>query len=109
MSQRHQIMPPNPTVEDTLEDVDIVSYYHPESAFNFEGWVEEQTVLLSLQPHSPAPAIVAPSTDSNPDEVIGSTSIQFRPPGARNKGKTPASRVVTPAAQASTHMSNQLQ
>jgi len=109
MSQRPQIMPLNPTVEDTLKDVDMVPYYRPESAFNFEGWVEEQTALPSLQPRSPAPGIVAPSTDSNPDEVIGSTSVQFRPPAARNKGKTPASQAVTPAAQASTHMINQLQ
>ena len=87
----------------------MVLYHHLESAFNFEGWVEGQSALPSLQPRSPAPAIVAPSTDSNPDEVIGSTSVPFRPPVVRNKGKTPASRAATPAAQASTHMINQLQ
>ena len=109
MAQRYQILPLTPTVEDAMDDVDLVPYHHPESAFHFEGWVEGQTALLSLQRCSLIPAIVAPSTDSNPDEVIGSTSHQFRSPEVRNKGKTPTSRAATSAAQGSAHMLNQLQ
>lgn len=66
-------------VEDLIEGVDLIPYYCAKLAFNFKGWVEVQTALLVLQSYSGVPAIIAPSTDSNPDEVISSTSIQFRP------------------------------
>jgi len=75
MTQRRQIMPPNSNVEDMIDSMDLVPYHRPESAFNFEEWVAGQTVLLSLQRRFPVPTIVAPSTDSNPDEVIGGTSV----------------------------------
>ena len=64
-----------------MDDVALTPYHRPDSAFNFEGWQEGQAVPLVLQPHNPPPAITAPSTDSNPEEVIYSTTTQFRPSG----------------------------
>ena len=47
------------------------------------------------------------STDSNPDTVIGRTSIQFRPPVATYKGKTPQ-RTQTTRLAISASMQQQL-
>ena len=82
----HQILPPPPTVEDTMDDVALTLYNRPESAFNFEGWQEQpQRVLRSLLPRSPPQATAAPSTDSSPEVVIHSAPLQFQP--QRRKGK----------------------
>ena len=48
----------------------------------------------------PPPSITAPSTDSDPDHIIHSTTTQFRPSGSQRKGKTPVrSQVPTPEPQ----------
>ena len=84
----HQILPPPPTVEDTIDDVALTSYNRPESAFNFQGWQEApQRGLPSLIPRSPLSVATAPSTDRSPKAVIHSVPLQFE--RQRLKGKAP--------------------
>ena len=84
----HQILPPPPTVEDTMDDVALTLYNRPESAFNFEGWQEAPHCgLLSLLPCSLLQVTPAPSTDSSSQAVIHSIPLQFQP--QRRKGKAP--------------------
>ena len=81
-----QILPPPPTVEDTMGDVALTPYNRPESAFNFEGCQEApQRGLPSLLPHSPPSVAAALSPDSSSEPVIHSVPLQFQP--QRSKGK----------------------
>ena len=82
-------LPPPPTVEDSMDDVALTSYRRPESAFDFDGWNSSQSTLPQLMAREPTAAITDPSTDSDPDHVIHSTTTQFRPSGSQCKGKTP--------------------
>ena len=84
-----QILPPPLTVEDTIDEVALISYNCSESAFNFEAWQETSLCgLPSLPLYFPPQATAAPSTDSSPKAVIHSVPLQFQP--QRCKGKTPA-------------------
>lgn len=91
-----RMLPPAATVEDAMDDVALTPYNRPQSAFNFEGWQDNQTALPQILPRSPPPAISAVSTDSDPDAVVHSTTVQFRPQGSQRKGKQPASKPPTP-------------
>ena len=80
--------PPHPTVEDTM-DVAMEPYvpqpptpFRTQSAIEFDGW-QDETALQTLLPRSPSPATIV-STDSDPEQVIGSTTTQFRPPGLKS-------------------------
>ena len=78
MSQR-SIQPPPPTVEDSMYNVALTPYNHPESAFNSAGWQEApQRGLPSLLPRFPPEATSAPFTDSSPEAVIHSVPLQFQ-------------------------------
>ena len=71
-----------------MDDVALTPYNRPESAFNFEGCQEApQRGLQSLLPRSPASVAAAPSTDSSPEAVIHTVTLQFQP--QRRKGKNP--------------------
>ena len=73
-----QILPPPPTVEDTMDNVVLTPYNRPESAFNFEGWQETPLRgLLSLLPRSPPLVAATPCTDSSLEAVIHSVLLQF--------------------------------
>ena len=75
----HQILPPLPTVENTMDDVAVTCYNHPGSAFTEEGWQEElQHELQQLLSHSLPTATDASSTDSSPEAVIHKVLLQFR-------------------------------
>ena len=81
-----QILPPPPTVEDAIGDVELIPYTRPDSAFNFEGWQEApQRGLPSLLPRSPSSVAAAPSTESSPEAVIYSVPLHFQP--RHRKGK----------------------
>jgi len=67
-------LPPPLTVEDTMDDVALTSYCCPKSAFDFDGWNGSQSTLPQLMARQPPAAITAPSTDSDPDHVIDSTT-----------------------------------
>ena len=83
-----------------MDDVALTAYRRPESAFDFDGWNRSQSTLPQLMAREPQAAITAPSTDSDPDHVIHSTTTQFRPQGSQRKGKTPVrSHVPTPEPQ----------
>ena len=72
-----QIIPPPPTVEDTMDDVVCTYYNRPESAFNFEGWQEgPQCGPPVLLPQSPSSAAAIPSTDSSSEAVIYSIPLE---------------------------------
>ena len=95
-----RVLPPPPTIEDNMDDVALTSYRRPESAFDFDGWNRSQSTLSQLMAHEPPAAITAPSTDSDPDHIIHSTTTQLRPSGSQRKGKTPVrSHVPTPEQQ----------
>ena len=71
-----------------MEDVALIPYNRPESAFNFEGWQETpQRGLPSLLSRSPPSVAAALSTDSSPEAVIHSVQLQFQP--QCRKGKAP--------------------
>ena len=82
-------LPPPPTVEDTMHDMALTSYRRPESAFDFDGWNRCQRTVLQLMAHKPSTAIITPSTDSDLDHIIHSTTAQSRLLGSQRKGKTP--------------------
>ena len=83
-----QILPPFPTVDDTIDDVALTPYNHPECTFNFEGWHEaSQRGVLILLPCSPLSITAATSTDRSSEAVIHNVQLQFQPQGS--KGKAP--------------------
>ena len=72
MTGRRQILPPPPHVEDEMEQQN--SEYQVERFGAQSPW--QPTQLPGLLPHRDPPAITTTtSLDSNPDTVIGSTSI----------------------------------
>ena len=74
-----QILPPPLTVEDSMDNVSLIPYYHPAATFNFEGRQEEQVCgLLQLLPHSPLQASAAPSTQISTEVVIARLLIEFQ-------------------------------
>ena len=86
MSVRSQILPPPPHVEDKMEQ--DTTAYQVERFGAQTPW--QPTQLLRLLEHRDPPATTTTtSTHSNPDTVIGSTSIQFRPLVGTYKGKSP--------------------
>ena len=71
-----QILPPPATVEDAMDDVALIPYNRPESAFNFEEWQEPQhRVLPQLLRLSSQQATAVPSTVSSPEAVIDSVPV----------------------------------
>ena len=80
------MLPPPPAVEHAMEDVALMPYNRPESAFNFEGWQETpQRGLPSLLPRSLPSVVAAPSIDSCPEAVIHSVPLQFQPQSRKRK------------------------
>ena len=68
----------------------------------------QATQLPGLLKHrDPLATTITTSTDSNPDTVIGSTSIQFPPPVGTYKGKSPQ-RIQTTTPSITTSMQQQL-
>ena len=102
MSGRKQILPPQPHVEDEMDTTE----YQVERFGAQSPW--QPTQLPGLLEHRDPPATTTTtSTDSNPDTVIGSTSIQFRPPIGTYKGKSPQ-RTQTTTPSITTSMQQQL-
>ena len=97
MSGRKQILTPQPHVEDEMDTTE----YQVEHFGAQRQW--QPTKLSGLLEHRDPPATTTTtSTDSNPDTVISSTSIQFRPPAATYKGKPPQrTQTTTPSIFAS--------
>ena len=84
MSAQSQLLPTQPHVEDETDTTE----YQVECFGAQSPW--QPTQLSGLLEHRDPPASTSTtSTDSNPDTVIGSTSIQFRPPVVTYKGKSP--------------------
>ena len=77
MAGRRQILPPPPHDEDEMEQ--DTSEYHVERFGAQSPWQPTQLSGL-LEYRDPPTTTTTTSTDSNPDTVIGSTSVQFRPP-----------------------------
>ena len=104
MSGGRQILPPPPHFEDDMEQD---TNDHQVERFGAQSaW--QPTQLAGLREHRDSPATTTTtSTDSNPDTVIGSTSIAFRPPAATYKGKNPQ-RMQTTTPSISTSMQQQL-
>ena len=72
-----------------MDDVALIPYNPPGSAFHFEEWQEApERGLPSLLPCSPPSLAAAPSTDSSLEAVIHSVPLQIEP--QRRKGKAPA-------------------
>ena len=104
MSGRRQILPPPPHVEDEMEQ--DTTEYQVERFGAQSPW--QPTQLSGLLEHrDPATTTTTTSTDSNPDTVIGSTSVQFRPPIGTYKGKSPQ-RTQTTTLSISASMQQQL-
>ena len=71
-----------------MDNVALMPYNRPESAFNFQGLQEApQRELPSRLPYSPPSVAAAPSIDSSPETVIHSVLLQFQL--QRRKGKAP--------------------
>ena len=102
MSGRKQILPPQPHVEDEMDTTE----YQVERFGAQSPWQPTQVSGL-LEHRDPPATTTTTSTDSNPDTVIGSTSIQFRPPAATYKGKSPQ-RTQTTTPSISSSMQQQL-
>ena len=84
-----QILPPSPTIADSMDNVSHTSCNSLESAFNFETWQEApQHGLLQLLLCSPLQATTAGSTDSSLEEVIHSLPLQLQ--SKRRKGNATA-------------------
>ena len=86
MSGRRQILPPPPHVADEMEQE--TTEYQVERFGAQSPWQPTQLPGL-LEHRDPPVTTTTTSTNSNPDTVIGSTSIQFRPLVGTYKGKSP--------------------
>ena len=102
MSGHNQILPPQPRVEVEMHTTD----YEVERFGAQSPWPQTQISGL-LEHRNPPMTTTTTSTDSNSDTVIGSTSIQFRPPAVTYKGKSPQ-RTRTTTTSISTSMQQQL-
>ena len=84
MSERRQILPAQPHVEhagDTTE--------HQVACFGAQSRWQPTQISGLLEHKYPPKTTTTISTHSHPDAVIGSDSIQFRPPVATHNGKSP--------------------
>ena len=99
MAGRRQILPPPPHVADEMEH--YTTEYQVERFGAQSPW--QPTQLSGLLDHSDPPTTTTTtSTDSNPVTVIGSTSIQLRPPVGTYNGKSaPRTQTSTPSISAS--------
>ena len=97
MSGRRQILPPQTHVEDGMD----ATAYQVEPYGAQSPW--QHTQIRSLLKHrDPPTTTTTTSTDSDLHTVICSTSIQFRPPAATYKGKSPQrTKTTTPSISAS--------
>ena len=104
MAGRRQILPPPPHDEDEMEQ--DTTEYQVERFHGQSSW--QPTQLPSLLENRDPPATTSTTfTNSNPDTVIGSTSIQFRLPVGTYKGKSPhRTKTITPSI--TTSMQRQL-
>ena len=104
MSVRRQILPPPPHVEYEIEQ--DTTEFQVERFGAQSPW--QPTQLSGLLEHRDPPVTTTnTSTHSNPDTVISSTSIQFRPPVGTYKGKSPQ-RTQTTTPSITTSMPQQL-
>ena len=104
MSDRRQILPPPPHVEDEMQQ--DTTEYQVERFRAQSPW--QSTLLPGLVEHRDPPATTTiRCTESNLDTVIGSTSIQFYPPVGTYKGKSPQ-RAQTTTPSITTSMQQQL-
>ena len=93
MSGRSQILPPAPHVEDEMEQ--DTTEYRVERCGAQSPW--QPTQLSGLLEHRDPPiTTTTTSTDSNPDTVISSTFVQFRPPVGTYKGKVLCELILPP-------------
>ena len=99
VSGRRHILPPPLQVEDEMEQ--DTTEYQVERFGAQSSW--QPTQLSGLLEHRDPPmTTTTTSTDSNPDTVIGSTSVQFRPPVGTYEGKSPQrTQTTTPSISAS--------
>ena len=104
MSGRRQILPPPPHVEDEMEQ--DTTEYQVERFVAQSPWQPTQLTGL-LEHRDPRATMTTTSTDSNPATVIGSTSIQFRPPVGTYNGKSPQ-RTQTTTSSITTSIQRQL-
>ena len=104
MFGRRQILPSPPHVEDEMEQ--DTSEYQVERFGAQSTWQPTQLPGL-LEHRDPPTTTTTTSTDSNPDRVIGITSVQFRPPVGTYKGKSPQ-RTQTTTPSITTSMQQQL-
>ena len=86
MSGRRQILPPPPHVTDKMEQ--DTTEYQVERFGAEHPWQPMQLPGL-LEHRDPSATTTTTAKNSNSDTVIGSTSIQFRPPAATYKGNSP--------------------
>ena len=99
MSGRRQILPPPLHVEDEMEQ--DTTKYQIERFGAQSPWQPTQLPGL-LEHRDPAATTTTTCTDSNPDTVIGSTSVQFRLPVGTYKGKSlQRTQTTTPSISAS--------
>ena len=102
MSGCKQILPPQPHVADEMDTPE----YQVERFGAQSPW--QPTQLSGLPEHrDPAATTTTTSTDSNPDNIIGNTLIQFRPPAGTYTGKSPQ-RTQTTTPSLTTSMEQQL-
>ena len=104
MSERRQMLPPPSHVEDEMQQDTMenqVKRLVPQCPW-------QPTQLSGLLEHRDQPATTTTTfTNSIPDTVIGSTSIQFRPPPGTYNGKSPQ-RTMTTTPSITTSMQPQL-
>ena len=102
MSGRIQILPPQPHVEDEMHATEYqVDYFGAQSPW-------QPTQLSGLLEHrDPLATTTTTSTDSNPNTIIASTSMQFCLPVGTCKGKSPQ-RTQTTTPSITTSMQQQL-
>ena len=95
MSGRMQILSPEPHVVDEMDTTEFqVERFGAQSPWQqFSGLLEHR---------NPPATTTTKSADSNPNTVIDSTSIQFRPRAATYKGKSlQRTQITTPSISAS--------
>ena len=93
MSGQKQILPPQPH---DVDEMDTTEYQVERYAAQI-SWQQTQT-SGPLEYRDPPTTTTTTSTDSNPNTIIGSTSIQFRPPVGTYRGNSPQrTQTITPS------------